>query len=750
MSECKDISLSEKKENAKMSILWHSVAGWIRCYDPETEVLTENKGWVKLPDYIYGDYPGQVMTYNEHTGFLEYQMPTNEFAYPYKGKMYRQKSKYVDLLVTPNHMMPILKRQRDNTWKLRKSMAIDIVGKKVKYLKTGEWDGDLSLVSITIGKKRIAFKDFCEFMGYYLSEGYVDHTPINGNYTVAICQNQPKLLKMMESLKKVTDNKVFIIDNRKACVRDKELWKYLINFGYAWDKYAPSLIKFADKDSIKTFLTAYAEGNGSYHKSKNTIQCSIVTSSIRMRDDLQELAIKAGYDSDYGISKPKDSKGNFGISKYTCWRITLNRGIPRTVNDKVSTDRIVDYEGMIYCLEVPNHNLLVRRNGKTVINGNSGYGKVTGNITTELAKLGYNVIVSSYYGLEPGGLFSYGGVTHVASKDGPFGINSAAKFAKQFHTNIQILHTDWWAFAQFPDLFEYPVLYSPMDHIDYPEEIMGFTRKYRKIISLCEWQKRELERVSVPSTVIPHGVDTSIFKPINKLECKKKLGLEDKFVIGTVAANSDKEDRKHHGGMIKAMRYFLDNNPDVKDVVWIYHSNPRDPRGMPLSAMCHKWGLDKVVKFMDPNLADVMLTDEEMNILYNAMDVHMVASKREGFGIPIIESMAAGIPNIVHDFSAPPEFVKGRGWLVKSCGTGLNYQTTPLNAETGVPDTYDIADKIKKAYFNTDERLKFGKLSYEYAKQYDWKKIVHEQWVPLLESIQDEMVFKPITQRRID
>lgn len=618
--------------NNKLRILWHSVAPWIACYDEETEVLTYD-GWKKIKDIRL---PESVMTYDEVTNELYFDKILNKFVYPYQGSMYRQKSKYIDLLVTLNHSMVVLKRQRDNSWKLRKCEARDILGKKVKYLKTANWNG-ISPYSITISNKEVSFKDFCKFMGYYLSEGYVDHTPVNGNYTVTICQNEPKLFEMAESLQKMTNNKVYFVDNRKACVRDKKLWNYLKEFGYAWDKYVPDLIRMAMKEDIEIFLRAYAEGDGGY----NNETPYIITSSLRMRDNLQEIAIKAGYDSDYYLATEKGTIGNLGKSNYDCWRITLNKGIPRTVNKEVKTDSVVDFDGNVYCLEVPTHNLLVRRNGKTVICGNSGYGKVTKEICTRLPQYDIDVLISAYYGCEPGGTVPYA-VPVLPAKDGNFGVVSAGKFARQYNVDIGLLFTDWWAFSDFPKMLPRATAYTPMDHTNYSEEVLNFTRQYHKLISLCKWQQSYLKDIGIESDMIYHGVDISTYKPMDKKKCKERLKLDGKFVFGTVAANSDKEDRKAHTRSMKAMRYFLDSNPDVKesDICWIYHTTSNDPRGMPLSSIAHKYKLDNVIKFMDPSMSDLMISEAELAQLMNAFDVHILCSKREGFGLPIIETQA--------------------------------------------------------------------------------------------------------------
>jgi glycosyltransferase involved in cell wall biosynthesis len=130
-----------------------------------------------------------------------------------------------------------------------------------------------------------------------------------------------------------------------------------------------------------------------------------------------------------------------------------------------------------------------------------------------------------------------------------------------------------------------------------------------------------------------------------------------------------------------------------------------------------------------------MLTEQELAVLMNCFDIHLLCSKREGFGMPILETQACGVPNICHDFSSMTELVQGHGWLCKSLGQELNLETTAINAETATPDVYDIAKCIEKAYFNPDQVQKYGEASREFALAFDWDKIVADHWVPLLEKI---------------
>ena len=229
----------------------------------------------------------------------------------------------------------------------------------------------------------------------------------------------------------------------------------------------------------------------------------------------------------------------------------------------------------------------------------SGYGKTTREVCTRLPKYGFQPFISAYYGVDPGGIPPYE-IPVLPSKDGPYGIASAAQYCKQYQINVGILFTDWWAFKDFPQLIPRATLYGPMDQVNYSEELIEFTRKFHKVIGLCKWQQKCLADAGITSDYIYHGVNTEIFRPMAKKIVRKKLGItdDDVFVFGTVAANNDKEDRKSHTRSMKAMRYFLDQNPDVKNVLWLYHTVPNDSNGLPLSSIAHKFGLDNVVRFM--------------------------------------------------------------------------------------------------------------------------------------------------------
>jgi glycosyltransferase involved in cell wall biosynthesis len=317
--------------------------------------------------------------------------------------------------------------------------------------------------------------------------------------------------------------------------------------------------------------------------------------------------------------------------------------------------------------------------------------------------------------------------------------------------NLGVLFSDPWAFDWFPAKIAHTLCAGPFDHVSYPEEIQAMIRGYSHRVSPSKFQVKEWASYKPPINwdYIPHGVDTKIFHPMDKKAAKKALGIpEDTFVIGTVAANSDKENRKGFTQSFKALKMFFDNNPDVKKehVKFFLYTNPVDARGLQIELFLKKNGLSDITQLQNPMIFETGIKDQELAMVYNAFDVQLYPSFREGWGMTITESMSCGVPNIGHDFSSMPEQIEGRGWLCKSA---IKDHTTPINADTAIPDVPSIAECIKEAYFKPDLLEKYSKECRKFALTLDWDDVVKNMWVPKLDSIIEEAKPKTLEQRRL-
>ena len=172
--------------------------------------------------------------------------------------------------------------------------------------------------------------------------------------------------------------------------------------------------------------------------------------------------------------------------------------------------------------------------------------------------------------------------------------------------------------------------------------------------------QRVLSRFGEPTpqhriTYVPHGIDTETFQPITSehkdwTRFVQENGIirnsnPNKFIVGW---NNRNIHRKHPGDVVLAYKHFCDlvdkNGGDAKnDCLLLMHTQPVDQNGTDLTAVVSELCPDYPVMF-----SDKILPSEQMNVLYNSMDVVLNMASNEGFGLSTAEAMSAGVPIIVN------------------------------------------------------------------------------------------------------
>lgn len=99
---------------------------------------------------------------------------------------------------------------------------------------------------------------------------------------------------------------------------------------------------------------------------------------------------------------------------------------------------------------------------------------------------------------------------------------------------------------------------------------------------------------------------------------------------------------------------------------------------------------------------------KEQPALYNLASLFLYTSKRESFGLPIIESMACGTPVITSQISSMPEIAGDAAHLVDP------------------NDAFSIASGISKILSEVDYRNKLINDGYERAQKFSWKDTAKE------------------------
>ena len=365
----------------------------------------------------------------------------------------------------------------------------------------------------------------------------------------------------------------------------------------------------------------------------------------------------------------------------------------------------------------------------------TGYGVVTKNIVFPLHQRGYKISVVAFWGCE-GAAMQVQGVTIYPRRFDLYGKDAAQIVLDNLKPDIFITLFDVWVGAEWlPKLHPRWVAWVPVDHQPIPQPVYDVLRYVYKPVAMSKFGFDEMMKADLRPRYIPHGVDTKVFHPIDKRQCREKLGFkEDQFIVGINAAN--KGTRKDFARMFLAFKKFLDDNPDAVRHSKLYmNTYPRFPEGLDLSALSVYMGLKDHTIVTSEFRRYIGISDQGMAEFYNTHDVFLNLARGEGFGIPIIEAQACGVPVIATDFSSMPELVKGHGWLISP----VTFDITPLLANQAIANVNDAAQAIEEAYNKPDLRETYSKASLEFAQQYDYEQKIIPMWERLLREIAEDI-----------
>lgn len=371
----------------------------------------------------------------------------------------------------------------------------------------------------------------------------------------------------------------------------------------------------------------------------------------------------------------------------------------------------------------------------------TGYGNQTLLFVPRLQKLGHELQISAFYGME-GGILNWNGIPVYPRGYHPYGQDVMGAHAAHFRADVMISLLDAWVFE--PQMLTGGTRWAtwfPVDHDPVPPPVLAKVQKAWARIVYSRHAERLVKEAGLDCYYVPHGVDTKQFRPIDRVEARKTLQWpDDKFIVGMVAANKGTPSRKAFQQNITAFAELKKKHPDV--MFYLHTVAGEENAGMNLPIFIESLGLSYgFIGRCDPKTVDVLLPDQYqqliginddfMNGVYNAMDVHLLASMGEGFGIPIVEAQAAGCPVIVGDWTAMSELCFS-GWKVGKADAEPFY--TPLGSYQFLPHTGAITERLEAAYRmkgNQDyrDRARDG------ALKYDADKVTEKYWKPVLDDM---------------
>jgi hypothetical protein len=215
--------------------------------------------------------------------------------------------------------------------------------------------------------------EFARFLGHWLAEG-----SLNG-HQICIAQNRGEKLEAISDNIRAMGLPAYEVATGHGAVRTQQvaLRDSLAHCGSrAHEKRIPDYVHKWGPAVLRVFLEAYVDGDGSRRRDCN--HTVIYTSSPQMADDLQILAIKAGWSANVRVDdrtglervmgtgqRFKNARPSYVVS------LVKTRTHPLVNHNGAQSDSWEQYKGRVYCVKVPNGLLFVRRNGKPVVSGNT-------------------------------------------------------------------------------------------------------------------------------------------------------------------------------------------------------------------------------------------------------------------------------------------------------------------------------------------------------------------------------------------
>ena len=333
------------------------------CVTSDTEVLTYD-GFKFIDTITKKD---KVLSLNPENNRAEYVDKCKLVSFSHDGPMIHFSGRAIDLITNFDHNVWYSTRKKYPRFEFSKSEAFlnknpntTVFDSQVKLSPSDRLEFVIPTQVVpknaTRVKNLVSFniEDFCEFMGWFLSEGSVDFK----NTRVAIAQVKEK---NRIAIKHIIEKLGFhpVVSPKQIMFSAYHLSHYLAQFGHCEDKFIPRELLSAPQWAMKKMFLSLIAGDGCWD---TPTQFRYTTLSKRLADDVQELALKCGYRA--SVTHPGETKKDKII-------YTVCGSVYSPIYAK-EFKKIANYKGSVHSLVMPkNHIYLARRNGKCVWTGNT-------------------------------------------------------------------------------------------------------------------------------------------------------------------------------------------------------------------------------------------------------------------------------------------------------------------------------------------------------------------------------------------
>lgn len=249
------------------------------------------------------------------------------------------------------------------------------------------------------------------------------------------------------------------------------------------------------------------------------------------------------------------------------------------------------------------------------------------------------------------------------------------------------------------------------------DRVFAFTKGWKDSL--------KIQGIIRPVDVMPHGVDTKMFRPIPRDVARQTLGLpKDVFLFTSLNKNIP---RKRLDLLIMSFVKLMVRFP-TKNIFMLIVADKGDRGGFQLfdifarEIKVNGGTVDMYGNRLLITSKDTCYKDEDINVLYNCGDAGVSCAEGEGFGLCTFEQMSVGVPQVVPDICGYNDYcTKDNAILVKPTARHYLPQAyTPIMGQVEVIDTEDFSKAMERYVFDEELRKRHGANAAESVMKCTW------------------------------
>jgi ribonucleotide reductase beta subunit family protein with ferritin-like domain len=334
------------------------------CFDSHTEILTSN-GWVLFP-YIASNM--RFAQYNQDSSEISFTEAIKLIKSRYIGKMHHYSGRTLDILCTPNHNLLTI---NPHTRKMKKNKSSGGIWSRNFLCPVSQKLKDYTSESDELQKLKDSILIMIQADGNIKSQA---------PWCLINRPNEKRCYVFLTKQHKIDRARELLISCGESITWNETTKRDGVSFSILVDWEDQTKLKSLDWVDLESFsrsrLLNIVEECG-YWDAGHTSGCSdgsfyYYNTNKNAIDKLSAILPLIGYRGVLGINKTARKDIQVSNNKQrtkqtkTCYYLSLTKNTETVYPDREE----VYYDGYTYCVEVPDHNIVIRRNGRVAIVGN--------------------------------------------------------------------------------------------------------------------------------------------------------------------------------------------------------------------------------------------------------------------------------------------------------------------------------------------------------------------------------------------